>query len=83
MVKHGQRLAGAEPVAYELPPVDFCALAKAMGADACTIHSPQDMERLNITAMCKRHGPTLLDVYIDPEEVPPMGERIKTLNAAQ
>lgn len=83
MVKHGQRLAGAEAVGYELPRVDFCALAKALGADAHTIHSPQDMERLNIDAMCKRHGPTLLDVYIDPDEVPPMGERIKTLNAGQ
>jgi acetolactate synthase-1/2/3 large subunit len=79
MVKHGQRLAGAEPIAFELPPTDFAAMARAMGAEAHTIHGPQDFERLDIEAMCKRKGPTLLDVYIDPEQVPPMNLRMRTL----
>lgn len=29
-----------------------------------------------------RKGPTLLDVRIDPEEVPPMGLRLQTLDTA-
>lgn len=81
MVKHGQQLAGAEPVGFELPQVDFCALAKAVGADAYTIRSPQDISNLNIKEICKRQGPTLLDIRIDPEEVPPMAVRIRTLSA--
>ena len=34
MVKHGQRLAGAEPIGFELPQVDFAAMAAAMGIPA-------------------------------------------------
>ena len=79
MVKHGQRLGGAEQIGFELPAVDFCAMAKAMGADAYTIRSPQDLLALDSKAICTRSGPTLLDVHIDPEEVPPMGVRMKAL----
>jgi len=82
MVKHGQRLAGAEQVGFKLPVVDFCMLGRALGAEAHVIYSPKDFEKLDIKALCNRNGPTLLEVYVDPEEVPPMGMRIKGLNAA-
>jgi acetolactate synthase-1/2/3 large subunit len=80
MVKHGQQLRGAEQVGRDLPPVDFCLLARSMGAEGYTIHSPQDLARLDIEVICKRRGPTVLDVHIDPTEVPPMGVRIKVLS---
>jgi acetolactate synthase-1/2/3 large subunit len=32
--------------------------------------------------ICNRKGPTLLDVYIDPEEVPPMNLRMRMLGTA-
>lgn len=80
MVKHGQRLSGAEQIGFEIPPVDFCRLAKSMGADAYSIHSPEDLIALDIKAICSREGPTVFDVYIDPEEVPPIGVRIQALN---
>jgi len=79
MVKHGQRLAGAEPIAYELPQVDFCKLAAAMGIPGHVIRSPQELDNLDFNALLQRRGPTLLDVRIDPDEVPPMLLRIKTL----
>lgn len=79
MVKHGQRMAGAEQIGCELPPTDFAALARALGADGHTIRSPEDLSKLNIAAMCARKGPTLLDVLIDPEEIPPMNVRMRVL----
>lgn len=79
MVKHGQRLAGAEQIGCDLPPTDFAALARALGAEAHTIRSPEDMSELDIAAMCERDGPTLLDVHIDPDEVPPMNVRMRVL----
>lgn len=79
MVKHGQRLAGAEQVGCELPPTDFAMLARALGAEALTIRSPEDIAALDIDALCKRNGPTLLDVHIDPEEIPPMNVRMRVL----
>ena len=83
MVKHGQRLAGAERIGYELPSVDYCAAARAMGAAAYVIRSPADLERLDVQAVCERAGPTLLDVRVDPEEVPPMEVRMRGLKAVQ
>jgi acetolactate synthase I/II/III large subunit len=79
MVKHGQRLAGAEPIGFELPEIDYCAYAKAMGAAGYIIRSPQDLLDLDVGEICKRGGPTLLDVRIDREEVPPMRSRIRAL----
>ncbi|MDP3843439.1 MAG: thiamine pyrophosphate-binding protein [Oxalobacteraceae bacterium] len=79
MVKHGQRLAHAEQIGCDLPPTDFAAMARAMGAVAHTIHAPADLLKLDIAAICARRGPTLLDVLIDPDEVPPMNVRMRVL----
>lgn len=81
MVKHGQRLARAEQIGCALPPTDFAALGRALGAEAFTIRSPQDLSTLDIEAMCARKGPTVLDVRIDPDEVPPMNVRMRVLNS--
>ena len=83
MVKHGQRLSGAEPIGFELPRVDFAALANALGAKGLVIESPEDLEALDIQSLCSRQGPTLLDVRVDPEEVPPMTSRIRLLTGWQ
>jgi acetolactate synthase I/II/III large subunit len=81
MVMHGQRLAGAEPIAYELTPVDFRKMAESMGVPGHVIESPQDFQHLDFPAMLARKGPTLLDVRIDRDEVPPMILRLKTLGS--
>lgn len=79
MVKHGQRLGGAEAIGYELPEIDYCAFAKTLGADAYSVHSPADLSGLDFKAMCKRPGPTLLDIHIDREEVPPIAAHVNNL----
>jgi acetolactate synthase-1/2/3 large subunit len=81
MVMHGQRLAGAEPIAYELTRVDFRRMAEAMGIVAHVVDSPSDFEQIDFGAMLARNGPTLIDVRIDREEVPPMMLRLKTLGS--
>lgn len=83
MVKHGQRLAGAEPIGFQLPKVDFAAMAAAMGIPGYVIRSPHDLDALDFGALLSRRGPTLLDVRIDGEEVPPMNVRMKTLGTAR
>ena len=79
MVKHGQRLGGAEQIGFELPRTDFAMMARAMGAEGHVIDSPADMAALDIEAICRRRGPTLLDVRIDGEEIPPMNARMRVL----
>lgn len=81
MVKHGQRLAGAEPTSFALPAVDFRMQAESMGIAGHIIRSPDDMDTLDMDAIMARKGPTLLDVRIDGEEVPPMNLRMKTLGS--
>jgi acetolactate synthase-1/2/3 large subunit len=81
MVKHGQRLAGAERVAFELPEVDYAAMARSLGVAGHVIHGPEDFDALDMNAILKRPGPTLLDIRIDGEEVPPMDLRMQTLEA--
>ena len=67
---------------FELPPVNYCAMAQAMGAQAFTVRSPDELTALDIRGLCRHPGPTLLDVHIDREEIPPMHMRIKVLGMA-
>jgi acetolactate synthase-1/2/3 large subunit len=83
MVKHGQRLAKAEQIGCAMPRTDFAMLARALGGRAHTIHSPADMAALDVDAMLNYPGPTLLDVYIDGDEVPPMNSRMRVLAGGQ
>jgi acetolactate synthase I/II/III large subunit len=82
MVKHGQRLAGAEQVAFELPTVNYALMAEAMGVRGHVIESPDDFNQLDMAEILNRRGPTLLDIRIDAEEVPPMSLRMQTLEGS-
>jgi acetolactate synthase-1/2/3 large subunit len=79
MVQHGQRLAGAEQIGCDMPATDFAMLARALGAAGHVVRSPHDLLALDIEAICAHHGPTVLDVRIDAEEVPPMNVRMRVL----
>lgn len=83
MVKHGQRLAGAEHVAFELPKVDFRLLGESMGIPGHVIQTADDFDRLDLDAILAHPGPTILDVRIDKEELPPMVLRLKTLGTVK
>ena len=79
MVRHGQLLTGAELTAHHLAPVNFCAMAESMGAYGSIVYSPKHLNQLDIDAICRRKGPTLLDVRIDPDEAPPIAMRADVL----
>ncbi|MBV8656686.1 MAG: thiamine pyrophosphate-binding protein [Burkholderiales bacterium] len=79
MVKHGQRLAGAERISHTLPEVDYRRMAESMGIPGFVIKRPEDFDLIDFDAILRRPGPTLLDVHIDGEEVPPMSLRMQTL----
>jgi acetolactate synthase-1/2/3 large subunit len=83
MVKHGQRLAGAEQIGVDLPTVDFQLLAESMGIPGHVIRTAEDLDSLDLDAILRNPGPTVLDVRVDKEEVPPMGLRMKILAAVK
>jgi len=79
MVKFGQRMAGAEQVAFELPAVDFKMMAESMGIRGHVIRTAEDLDNLDLDAIMHHPGPTVLDVRVDKEEAPPMELRLRTL----
>lgn len=81
MVKHGQRMTGAEVIGVDMPKTDFASFARAMGAEGHVIESPEDLLALDVLHICNRKGPTVLDVRIDAEEVPPIGVRTSVLTS--
>lgn len=79
MVMHGQQLGQQESIGWELNTVNYALMAQAMGVDGIVIDSPEQLDALDYNALFQKNGPTLLDVRIDRNEVPPMGDRIKGL----
>jgi acetolactate synthase-1/2/3 large subunit len=77
MVKHGQRLNKSADIANKLPNISYALMASAMGIMSQTIETADDLLSLDIDKMCNRNGPTLLDIRIDAEEVPPIATRLK------
>ena len=83
MVKHGQRMAGAEQIGFDLPEIDYHRLAEAMDIPSYVVRSPADLDCLDLPAILRREGPSLLDVRIDGEAVPPMNLRMQALGTAK
>ncbi len=83
MVKHGQRLADAEPIGFHLPQIDFAALAHSLGVDGIVIKTEAELAALDLPGLLSRNGPTLLDVRIDAEQEPPIRMRLEALGTAQ
>lgn len=79
MVMHGQRLGGAEEIGWELNTIDYASMASSMGADGVGISTVKKLEDISFEKLFDGEGPTLLDVKIDREEVPPMTDRVKGL----
>ncbi len=83
LVKHGLRMIGAEPVGYAMPTVNYAHFAETLGARGYRIETPEDLVTLNSKRFFADSGPTLLDICIDPEAVPPFAHRINTLKATK
>lgn len=79
MVMHGQKLGGQESIGWELNKIDYAAVAKALGGNGVVVDTPEELVNLNWHEMFNHNGPTLIDVRIDRNEVPPMGDRVRGL----
>src|SRR6185369_1790243 len=80
MVYHGRKLAGIpEGIESTFKPVDFVKLAEGYGARGIRITKPGEINREMMSEIILAGVPTVLDVIIDPEAVPPIHSRIATL----
>jgi acetolactate synthase I/II/III large subunit len=78
-VMHGQRMRGLENTANELPATDFALMARAMDIESYRIRSIEELDALDVQSLFHRDGPVLLDVLVDPEVAPPIGQRVRNL----
>ncbi len=80
MVRHGQRLSGAEAIAYEIAPVHFDLLAQACGARGVRVERAADLDLVPPEWLgSDEGGPAVIDVRIDRNAVPPMADRVRGL----
>lgn len=80
LVSDGMQGLGHRPHGLDIPPVDFAAIARAMGAQAMTVRDPCTLdEALRDALRCG--GPCLVDVIIEPGEPAPFGARNRSLTA--
>ena len=83
MVHHGRRLF-KKPIPDGLPPrferVDFVKVAEGLGARGIRIDNDNPLTQELITDVIDMARPTVLDVWIDDEVVPPIHSRIATVD---
>lgn len=78
MCAQGMQVMGWQPFSCELPRVDFVALARAVGADGERVTRELDVGAA-LERAARARGPWVVDVALDPAEVPPSGRRNKSL----
>ena len=77
MVRHGQRLSGAESIAHAIAPVRFDQIAQACGAFGIRVAGLADLASVPREWLeSDAGGPCLIDVQIDRDAVPPMADRV-------
>ena len=83
MVYHGRRLFKTpipEGIPSEFQRVDFAKIAEGLGARGITIKSPDEITPSLAEEIFLDGRPTVLDVWIDSEAVPPIHSRIETVD---
>lgn len=80
MIHHGQMLAKAEQIGTDLSTVNFSLLGEAMGAIGKIIKSVKDLEQIDFEKILKGDRPLVLDIHVDPDQVPPIAARVQALN---
>ncbi len=80
MVYHARKLAAIpEGIISTFKQVDFVQLAEGLGARGIRITKPGEINRKMMDKIISSGRPTVLDVIIDPKEVPPIHSRVSTL----
>jgi acetolactate synthase-1/2/3 large subunit len=80
MVYHGRKLAVIpEVIKSTFRQVDFVKLAEGLGAKGIRITKPGEINKKLMDKIISARVPTVIDVIIDPEEVPPIHSRIAAL----
>jgi len=81
MVHHGDTLMKGHDLGVSLfrVPLDAAAMARAVGAHGVSVRTPLEL-RAELAAALARDEPTVIDAYVDPDEIAPsLIKRVETL----
>ena len=78
MIEQGMRALGLRPLETALPPTDFAALARALGADGVRVEREDQLDAA-LTPIPQLRRPLVVDVRIDANEPAPFLRRIESL----
>ena len=83
MIYHGRKIRNI-PNAFDtrFAPVDFVKLAEAFGAKGVKVTKPGELDKNLMDKIIASGEPTIIDVDIDPEEVPPIKSRIENMESS-
>ncbi len=80
MVRHGQRMSEqAMETSHAFTPINFVSLAESLGAVGVRINKAGQLNRQLMQKLIAMDKPVIIDVLIDPDEVPPIGSRLSAL----
>jgi acetolactate synthase-1/2/3 large subunit len=78
MIEQGMRALGLVPLETALPPTDFAAFARALGAEGVRVEREPELD----SALCRvsaLSAPLVVDVKTDPSEPAPFLRRVQSL----
>ncbi|RKD73367.1 acetolactate synthase-1/2/3 large subunit [Sinobaca qinghaiensis] len=82
MVHHGHSLQYKRAHhRFSQKPVSIKAMVEAMGIPAFKASSLEELEGIKRKTLMKADGPSLLEIELVDEQVPPMGDRVKFLSS--
>ncbi|MBI4745360.1 MAG: hypothetical protein HY786_02155, partial [Deltaproteobacteria bacterium] len=80
MIYHGRKMISIpDAFASRFQRVDFVKMAEALGAQGVKVTKPGEINKKMIDGIIATGKPTVIDVDINPEEVPPIQSRIASL----
>lgn len=81
MIYHGRKMRSIpDAFAPRFRMVDFVKMAKALGAQGIKVTKPGEINKKMMDRIIASGKPTVIDVHIDAEEVPPIQSRIASLD---
>lgn len=84
MVDHGSRLIGLDSTRVRFQQrVDFEGWARALGLRAHSVRSAADWDAIDLAELLDSPEPTVIDVWVDPSVVPPIGDRARVLGQSE
>lgn len=78
MIEQGMRALGLTPLETALPPTDFAAFARALGAEAARVEREPELDSA-LSRVSSLTGPLVVDVKTDPSEPAPFLRRVQSL----